>query len=188
MPYRYIAMIWFLGLFSSCAQKVYQKEDYTFYDKSFKLNASAALRTDGIYVVDHIWTDENGGTTKQPKEHRFYKFYTSGQCNLTLDPANEIKTKEDYINAVGKDFSIKKNTLFEGYYKLENNKIIIQSVVVPRKQFEYKYGYVDQDSLIIIKATNEGKGKFGDKYFTAYYKEYYVFVPLGIKNESEPQW
>jgi len=177
-----------MGLFSSCAQKVYQKEDYTFYDKAFKLDVSSGLRTDGVYVLDHIWTDENGGTTKQPKEHRFYKFYKGGQCNLTLEPSGEIKTKEEYISAVSKDFVSKKSTLFEGYYKLEKNKIVLQSVVVPRRQFEYKYGFVEQDNLIIVKATTEGKGKFEDKYFTHYYKEYYVFVPLGIKNEGQPQW
>lgn len=188
MLYRYVVITLFMGLFSSCAQKVYQKEDYTFYDKTFKLDASSGLRTDGVYVLDRIWTDENGGITKQPKEHRFYKFYEGGQCNLTLDPSGEIKTKEEYIAAVSKDFVIKKSTLFEGYYKLKDDRIVIQSVVVPRKQFEYKYGYVDHDSLIIVKATTEGSGKFDDSYFTAYYKEYYVFVPLAVKNVAQPQW
>jgi len=189
MLYRYIVvMILFLGIFSSCAQKVYKKEDYTFYDTSFRLHASSPLRTDGVYVLDRIWTDENGGTTKQPKDHCFYKFYIQGQCNLTLDPENSIKTKDDYRTAVSKNLSQRKNTLFEGYYKLENNRIILQSVVVPRRQFEYKYGYVENDSLVIVKVTTDGKGKFDDKYFTGYYKEYYVFVPLGIKNEAEPKW
>lgn len=45
-----------------------------------------------------------------------------------------------------------------------------------------------KDSLIIVKATSEGKGKFDDIYFTQTYKEFYVFVPLDIKNENDPQW
>lgn len=185
---RSVILLLFLGLFFACAKKIYQKNDYPFYDNTFKLDTSSALRTDGVYVLNHIWTDENGGTAKPPKEHRFYKFYKTGQCNLTLDLSHQIKTKEDYLNALSKDFLIKKNTLFEGYYKLENNKIVIQSIVVPRHQLDYKYGYVKKDSLIIVKSTSEGKGKFEDKYFTQTYKEFYVFVPLEIKNENDPQW
>ncbi len=186
--YRYLILIAFLGLFFSCTKKLYQKNDYTFYRENFKLDASSDLRTDGVYVLDRIWTDENGGTTKLPKEHVFYKFYETGQCNLTLDLSHQIKTNEDYLNVVYKDFSVKKNTLFEGYYKFESNKIVIQRAVVPRQQFEYKYGYIQKDSLIFVTATIDGKGKFDDKYFTETYKEFYVFKHLEIKNESNPQW
>ena len=186
--YSYCIVIMLLAFFYSCTPKIYKKSDYTFYDKTFNLNISSALRTDGIYVLDRIWTDENGETFKEPKEHRFYKFYTTGQCNLTLDLSNEIKTKEDYINVVNKDFLIERSTLFEGYYKLQDNKIVIQRAVVPRRQFEYRYGYVEENSLIIVKSTINGKGKFDDKYFTNYYKEFYVFVPLDIIKEGEPQW
>ena len=186
--FRIFIVLLFFGLFFSCSQKIYQKTDYPFYDSTFKLNASSALRTDGVYVLDHIWTDENGGTTKPPKEHRFYKFYATGQSNLTLDPSNEIKTKEQYLETLNGDYSIKNKTLFEGYYKLEKNKIVIQSVVVPRQQFEYKYGYLEKDTLIIVKSTTDGRGKFEDKNFTKTYKEYYVFMPLDIKNGKDPQW
>ena len=181
-------MILFLCLLFSCTKKIYQKSDYTFYDKTFILDVSSGLRTDGVYVLDQIWTDENGGTFKKPKEHRFYKFYQTGQSNLTIDPTHKITTKEEYINNLSKDFLPKKSILFEGYYKLTDNKIIIQSLVVPRQQFEYKYGYVEKDSLMLVASTTKGKGQFRDEYFAAVYKEYYVFVPLGIKNENEPQW
>lgn len=183
-----LCMLLFLGLYASCTPKIYQKNDYTFYDRTFRLDASSVLRTDGVYVLDHIWTEEHGGTVKSPKEHRFYKFYSTGQCNLTLDLSGDIKSKTQYGNSVSRDFTLKKSTLFEGYYKLDNNKIIIQSRVVPRRQFEYKYGYVEQDNLILVKTTTDGKGKFDDRYFTGTYKEYYVFMPLEIKKESEPQW
>ena len=187
MQFRFCCMLLLLGLFSSCAQKLYQKNYYSFYDEGFTISPGSAVRTDGVYVLDRIWTDENGGTTKQPKEHRFYKFYATGQSNLTLDPENSIKTDQDYITAVKKDFIKKDHTLFEGYFKQQGNKLIIQSVVVPRKQFEYKYGYVEGNNFVIVKSTHEGKGKFDDKYFTDYYKEYYVFHPLNII-EGTPQW
>ncbi|RUT72192.1 hypothetical protein D0817_00815 [Flavobacterium cupreum] len=186
--YNCLCMLFFLGLCASCTPKVYQKSDYTFYDRTFRLDASTVLRTDGVYVLDHIWTKENGGTVRQPKEHRFYKFYSTGQCNLTLDPSNEIKTKANYLTAINKDFTSKNSTLFEGYYKLENHRIIIQAVVVPRRQFEYKYGYSEQDTLVLVQTTTQGNGKFDDRYFTGAYKEYYVFLPLEIKEENEPQW
>lgn len=185
--YQVVFVIVFLELFFSCAKNIYQKDDFPFYDPAFKLAASSELKTNGVYVLDRIWTNENGGAYKQPKEHRFYKFYTTGQCNLTLDLSHQIKTNEDYGNAVNKDLLLK-NTLFEGYYKIENNKVVIQRRVVPRRQFEYLYGYIERDSLIIVKSTIEGKGKFHEKDFSQTYREYYIFLPLEIKNEKAPQW
>lgn len=185
---RNLFLILLLGILVSCSGKVYQKTDYTFYEKTFKLDKSSALRTDGVYVLDQIWTDENGGTFRKPKEHRFYKFYVTGQCNLTIDPTSEIATKEKYINSLSKDLLAKKERLFEGYYKLKDNKIVIQNRVVPRQQFEYKYGFIEKDSLMIVTSTSKGKGQFRDEYFISAYKEYYVFIALDIKNENEPQW
>lgn len=184
----WLFIIMFLLVFSSCSPKIYQKGDYTFYNKVFNLDNTSLLRTDGVYVLDRIWTDENGGTVKRPQNHLFYKFYKTGQCNLTVDLSNEIKTKKEYQNSISKDLEKQNNTLFQGYYKISEPKIIIQRRVIPRKLFEYKYGYVEKDTLIIVKSTIEGKGEFDTKYYTGYYKEYYVFVPLQIKNEGEPQW
>lgn len=184
---QYAFLIILLVLYS-CTHKVYTKQDYTIYNKAFKLDASATLRTDGVYVLESIWTNENGGQLKQSKDHRFYIFYPTGQCNLTLDPSFKIKTEKEYMEVINRDFVTQKNTLFQGYYKLSQNKIIIQSRVVPRQQFEYKYGYIKNDSLIIVKASTQGKGTFDEVNYTGYYKEYYVFRSLAIKNEKEPQW
>jgi len=187
VPYCIVLMILLL-IFSSCSPKIYQKEDYPFYNKSFHLDTSSALRTDGVYVLDHIWTDQNGGTVKKPENHIFYKFYKTGQCNLTVDLSNEIKTEKQYQNVINIDFDKQSSTLFQGYYKISEPKIIIQRRVTPRKLFEYKYGYLEKNTLIIVKSTIDGRGKFDDKYYTGYYKEYYVFVPLETKNEGQPQW
>ncbi|WP_433832572.1 hypothetical protein [Flavobacterium anhuiense] len=175
-------------LLNSCSEKIYQKEDYSFYNKTFKIDPSSLLRTDGIYILSSIWTNENGGVVKQTNDHCFYKFYSTGQCNLTLDPELKIKTDQDYVKAVEKDFLALQHTLFQGYYKLSDEKIIIQSRVLPRKQFEYKYGYVKKDSLIIVKAATHRKGTFDAVNYTDYYKEYYVFKSLPIDRTSEPQW
>jgi len=180
-----------LALFTSCAQQHLSRGDYSFFDKNFVLAPDSKLRTDGVYVLNKIWTDDNGGTEKKPDMHKFYKFYKTGQCNLTLDPENAIRTEQDYKTVVAKDVQAahKKATLFEAYYKLKEDKIIIQGIVYPVKQFEYKYGYLADNMLIIVKATREGSGKFDDKNFTDYYKEYYSFIPLELTGSAtDPNW
>jgi len=180
------------SLFFSCGQKHFSKSDYTFFDKNFVLTPESVLRTDGVYVLSNIWTDENGGTEKKPELHKFYKFYSTGQCNLILDPDKKIKTDQEYKDAVKQSTDGSKDkraTLFEAYYKLKEDKIIIQGIVHPVKQFEYKYGYIYKNTLVIVKATHEGKGKFEDKYFTDYYKEYYSFIALDSSEmNSSPNW
>lgn len=188
-------MILLFGLFS-CAQKLYVKDDYTLYDKNFLLQDNSLLKTNGIYVLESIWTQENGGTERKPneKEHMFYKFYKTGQVNLTVDLNNTIKTEQDYIERIKKDFEEynqgEKKTLFEGYYKLKENKIVIQRKVVPRRQFNYRYGYVEENKIIIVSSTHLGNGKFDDKHFTKFYRETYRFMPLTTeKTESlKPYW
>lgn len=184
----YGVVLFVLILFSSCAKEIYQKADYTFYDQNFKLDNSTSLRTDGVYELKSIWTDEDGGKLKQPEDHRFYKFYPTGQCNLTLDSSFKIKTEKDYADVISKDFVKQKRTLFQAYYKFSGDRIVIESRVVQRRQFAYKYGYVKNDSLIIVKAGTHGKGTFADSNFPSYYKEYYVFKPLALQNEKQPQW
>jgi hypothetical protein len=177
-----VCMLLILSLFTSCAQKHFSGADYTFYEKGFRLDPSSSLRADGIYILDRIWTDENGGTEEDANEHKFYKFYKTGQCNMILDLENKIKTEEHYVSAIQKDADQNKmGTLFEGYYKLQEDRIVIQRILHPVKQFEYKYGYVLKDTLVLVKSTIEGKGEFKDKFFTDYYKEYYVFKPLDNK-------
>lgn len=177
-----------LTLLASCGEVLYQKSDYSFYESSKVLDRNSVLKTDGVYVLNKIQTGKDGNITKQPKEHRFYKFYPGGQSNLFLDIENKIKTDQDYADAVSKDSLKKKKTLFEGYYKLRSPRIIIQDIITPRKQFNYHYGYLENNTLVIVKASHEGNGKFYDKNFTSYYKEYYVFKPLRELDHIIPQW
>lgn len=187
------SMMILVAFFSSCAQKRYVKQDYPFFDPNFVLPSNTLLRTDGVYVLKKIKTDENGGTEKEPKEQKFYKFYRGGQSNLILDLEHQLKNSTDYAHALIADYEARKlhpkATLFEGYYKLQDSRIIIQNYVTPRKQFTHYYGYIEKDKLIIVKA-HEGNGKFEDQNFTDYYKEYYFFVPLKDAKIEEiiPYW
>lgn len=182
-----IIMVIVLGLFFSCSTKHFTGKDYTFYDENFSLQPDAVLKTNGVYILESIWTDENGGTTKKPDTHTFYRFYTTGQCNMILDIDSMINTPEEYSAAVNAAASRGK-TLFESYYRLKQDKIVIQGLMAkPVKQFEYKYGFVKNNELIIVKSTIEGKGEFKDKYFTDYYREHYKFMPLDNLND-DPNW
>lgn len=177
--------------FFSCSKKMYVKEDYTLYEQDFKRNPISQLRTDGVYVLENIWTKDSG---RKPEEHIFYKFYEEGQVNITVDIGHQIKTEQEYIDSIKKHIAStnqpKFRTHFEGYYKMEGNKIVIQRVSSPRNLFVYYYGIVEKDKLIIVKETIDGKGKIEDKYFTDYYKETYRFLPLD-KSQIEnlkPGW
>lgn len=177
--------------FFSCSKKVYVKKDYTLYQENFQLPTDSNLRTDGVYVLESIWTKDS---EKEADEHIFYKFYKTGQSNLTVDLDHEIKTEQDYIKSIKNHIESTQNgdfkTHFESYYKVEGNKIVIQRVTIPRNLFTYNYGLLENDKLILVKETIDGKGKLDDKYFTDYYKATYKFLPLDkaqIEN-LKPGW
>lgn len=168
------------------------KADYSLYNPDFELVNTSPLRTDGVYVLVKIWTNQNGGTERVATERKIYKFYPGGQVNLILDPEHKLTTGEAYVQAFneGIEESKKKGsaTLFEGYYKIENDKMVLQRWVTPRKQFSYDYFLLEKDDIIIgISSTINGKGQIAAKYFTEYYKAYYSFIPTE-DNYSIPNW
>lgn len=170
---------------------MYVKDDYSFYKQNFQLPSDSKLRTDGVYVLDSIWTKDS---ERKATEHQFYKFFKTGQSNLTIDLDNEIRTKEQYISSIKNQVASSNKsdflTHFEGYFNLEKDKIVIQSVNVPRNVFNYNYGFLEEGKLILVKETISGNGKMDDKYFTDYYKATYIFLPLDNKQlkELNPGW
>lgn len=146
MRYLLLAVL----LVSCSTQKHYSQNDYSFYDAHF--TAAPNVRTDGVYI--------------NLKDSTAYKFYHTGQSNLILH------IDSNYVDAFNQR---RKSTLFEGYYKVKGDSIVIQSVSVPRRLFVYNYGFITPDSLIIVSETISGKGKFKDKYFTSKYRAYYGF-------------
>lgn len=181
----------FLFAFFSCSKKVYVKADYTLHDENFRLSESSNLRTDGVYVLDNIWTKDS---QRKASEHHFYKFYKDGQVNLTVDLDHEINSDQEYIESIKKQVAHSNSpnfkTHFEGYYNIAGNKIVLQRISMPRNIFTYNYGYVEDGKLILVKETIDGKGKIEDRYFIDYYKETYKFFPLD-KSQLEhlaPGW
>lgn len=177
--------------FFSCSKNVYVKNDYPFYQENFQLPPDSNLRTDGVYVLESIWSEN---AEKKPKEHLFYKFYKTGQSNLTVDLNHEINTEKEYIESIKNHVESTKatdfKTHFESYYSMEGNRLVIQRVTVPRNVFTYNYGLIENGKLILVKETIDGKGKLDDKYFTDYYKATYRFLPLDkaqIEN-LKPGW
>lgn len=178
--------------FFSCSKSMYVKQDYRLFEENFLLSPNAPLRTDGVYVLESVWNKDTG--ERKAEEHVFYKFYNTGQANLTVDLDNKINTNEAYLESVQKHVTSTNNggfkTHLEGYYRLQENKIVIERITVPRDVAVYSYGYVENGKLVIVSETIEGRGKFDDKYFTNNYKATYVFLPLD-KSKMEnlkPGW
>lgn len=185
-------MMLLVPLFFSCSKRTYVKKDYHLFEENFTLASEALLRTDGVYVLESIWSKDTG--VRKADEHIFYKFYNTGQANLTVDLDKKIKTGQDYLESVETHVASTNKSGFmthlEGYYRLQGNKIVIERITVPRDVEVYSYGYVENGKLIIVSETIEGKGKFNDKHFTDNYKATYVFMPLeksGFQN-LKPGW
>lgn len=172
----------------ACGTKHYQQSQYSFYNRTFTADSLYGLKTNGVYVLRSI---QSGDTTRQATTHQFYRFYPTGQSNLTLDAQHAISNASDYVNAIHRDSAYDgRGTLFEGYYRQQQHCIVIQEVTMPLRQFHYKYGYTHQDSLVIVRAGIEGKGRFKEAYFRSNYKEIYLFMPLPeLANDNyHPHW
>jgi len=178
--------------FFSCSKSMYTKQDYRLFEENFLLSPNTPLRTDGVYVLESVWNKDTG--ERKADEHIFYKFYNTGQANLTVDLDKSINTNQEYLESIKKHIASTNKggfkTHLEGYYHLEGNKIVIERITVPRDVAVYSYGYVENGKLVIVTETIEGKGKLNNKYFTDFYKATYVFLPLE-KSELEnlkPGW
>ncbi|MBA9072991.1 hypothetical protein GGR22_001117 [Flavobacterium gossypii] len=178
--------------FFSCSKSMYTKQDYRLFEENFLLSPNTPLRTDGVYVLESVWNKDTG--ERKADEHIFYKFYNTGQANLTVDLDKSINTSQEYLESIKKHIASTNKggfkTHLEGYYHLEGNKIVIERITVPRDVAVYSYGYVENGKLVIVTETIEGKGKLNNKYFTDFYKATYVFLPLE-KSELEnlkPGW
>jgi len=186
-------LIILLCLVCSCtSQKRYVGNDYSFYSKNFKLDSAAFLRTDGVYILDRTETDGTNETKKVHHDKKIYKFYPNGQVNMVLDSANELKSDDDYMKAFNSKInasSITKNaTLFEGYYRIQGNRMVIQFVNQPLRQFYYTYVYLAEKQMIIVKTTHVGRGKIKERYYNSSYKEPYRFKQTHVDGYLPPDW
>ena len=184
---------WFLyGILTflpSCGQKFYTKQQYSFYDEKFILETNSVLKTDGVYILEQVWSSNKIQNINR-KSSKVYKFYDSGHVNFSVQ--DSTISNQNYIKYVKEQIAIsnkKKNTLFEGYYKIKGDKIIIQNVNTPLRQFYYTYGFLEDNKLKIVKETIEGNGKFDDKFFTKFYVETYKFIKIeNLDSLDKPNW
>lgn len=196
MIMRHAATVTFLILgfmLQSCVnQKYYRKSDYSLYSKVPLKAVNSSLRTDGVYVLDCIVTDENGHRSETTKVTDIYKFYDAGQVNKILVMDGKPETPDEYIAAfserIAKRAKYQKATLFEGYFLQKGDSIVLQQVSAPTRQFYYSHGYIKQDSLIIVSQTHETSGKFAAKYYNTQYKAFYRFVFTGDSKYLTPDW
>ncbi|WP_295128843.1 hypothetical protein [uncultured Chitinophaga sp.] len=173
---KYVSLVLLIAL-SACSPKTYRTGDYSYYRKQFRLADSSFLRTDGVYIAAAVWTDDNP-TLRAPKEKKILQFFPGGQTNLFLDMGDSLKTEADFIGKIAARHKEQGATLFEGYYRIEGDRIAIQRVNNPLRQFNYAFGHIAQDSIVILKGGIEGRQPFADKNYPGIYKEYYIFMPL----------
>ena len=118
-----------------------------------------------------------------------YKFYKSGQVNFLL--TDTLQGNGGYLNAMKDQIEAGDvvRTLFQGYYKIYGDKIVIEQVNTVTTNFIYSYALVDHDTLTVVKKTIEGGGAFSADYFSGKSTLVYRFTP-DEKAESElsPNW
>ncbi|WP_445456827.1 hypothetical protein [Flavobacterium sp. HNIBRBA15423] len=187
-----IAYIILVFAFDSCSQKFYTKSDYSFYNENFELSEESLLKTNGVYVLESIWSSVDNKINIEKEKESLYIFHKTGQSNMIM--MSNTDSVPDYRKIIIDNYNrSKKNknigTLFQGYYQLKANKIIIENANSALRRFNYSYGYVENDKLIIVKPNSlQGDGKFEDKYFLQTYKETYVFVPVENLDSILPNW
>ncbi|WP_129715403.1 hypothetical protein [Pedobacter sp. SYP-B3415] len=159
----------------------YQQEDYPFYRQPDNGSSGALLRTDGVYVLQQ----RKGDTATYTKPGRMYKFYPGRQFNMVLGLADSAPA--DSILKVFNQEALKTRTLFQGYFKNQADRLILQNVHTARRQFNYHYAIIGKDRLIIKASTHQGRGKFSDKYFENGYTEVYHFREI-TGRFADPRW
>jgi len=187
-----IAMV-LIGTASCYPNKFYKNKDYSFYKADFSLPDTTSLRTDGVYILKSIWSQNNGPQrTVQADERMVLKFYSTGQVNLLLDTVDRAATEQfDYAGAFDSiiDASIQhgSRTLFQGYYKVQGDRLVVQQVNAALQQFHYTYFLIGKDGLVKVSATISGKGRTDDCHFPPYYRAYYTFTPVE-RAFATPNW
>ncbi|TCD00527.1 hypothetical protein [Pedobacter psychroterrae] len=173
-----LVLVW---LFAGCNfKKYYVRDDYSFYSKEFQLDKASLLQTDGVYLSD------------KKEVATIYKFYPTGQVNMLVDPNHELKTDNDYMKAFNRRISDPspsgRATLFEGYYRIKDDKVVIQFMNQPRRQFYYSYAYLTKGQLVIVKTTHIGRGKMDEKHYQTNYRAVYQFEPGSVNGYLPPNW
>ena len=171
-------MIW---LFTGCTfKKHYVRDDYSFYSKEFKLTDSSLIHTDGVYI------------SNKKEAKIIYKFYATGQVNMLVDLKKELQSENDYRDAFNRRISdassSKPTTLFEGYYRIKDDRLVIQFMNQPRGQFYYTYAILTKEQLSIVKTTHIGRGKMNDKHYHSTYRDVYRFEPASRNGYLLPNW
>lgn len=147
-------------------QKFYKHRNYSFYSPMQVNPGKFALRTDGVYLLDEIFTDGNGEQSKTASVTEIFKFYDGGQVNKVLSPKKSLTADEcvEVLNyRIAKRMKTSTPTMFERYYRQKNDSIVVQQMSTPTRQFYYTYGYVNNGALIIVSQTHVTSGKLAAK-------------------------
>ncbi|GAA5168755.1 hypothetical protein GCM10025770_29230 [Viridibacterium curvum] len=184
---KFLVVVTLQALLVSCSPyKYYVKSDFSFYAEGFLLE-SAVLRTDGVYVLDKVYTQRNGYVTDHSFKGyvHFYKFFKTGQQISYLVPEKEFGG--DYLRVVKEHAARAERgrTLFEGYYKLKDDRIILEGVNAALGNFHYSHGKIGDDRLEIISTASEGIKDFDERNLNYRVVHMYVFKPFNEPSYQE---
>ena len=155
-----------LGVLFSCnPYKFYTKKDFKFYQENFT-QTNPFPKTNGVYVLEKVWTKRDGyiNNYEYKNYHHFYKFFKTGQHNSYLIAKNDKPI--DFLEIIKKgteNYKEGERTLFQGYFKTQENYIILENVNASLSSFYYTHGKMKNDTLTIISTKVQDSKEFKEK-------------------------
>lgn len=179
--------------FISCnPYKYYTKKDFEFYQENFQ-QKGILPKTQGVYVLEKVWTKRNGyiNDHKYKDYIHFYKFFKTGQQNSYLIPKKEFNSSfSEIVTKEAQNYKNGDRTLFQGYYKLKKDYIILENVNSALNNFYYSHGKIENDTLTIISTENSSLKEFDESKLNFLVKHVYVFKSFNDPSyqDIKPNW
>lgn len=174
-------------LITACSPyKYYAKTDFSFYQEGFSLQSSLP-KTQGVYVLDKVYTKRYGYVADHQFKgySHFYKFFKTGQHNSYLVQDKDFDGNYQRIVQEAKTGREGGRTLFQGYYKLQSDHIILEGVNAALGKFHYTHGKIYEDRLEIISTGSDDVAHFDAGSFNYLSVYTYVFKPFDIENYQD---
>jgi hypothetical protein len=170
--------------------KYYVKKDFQFYSEGF-FQKGLLPKTQGVYVLEQVFSKGDGHIAdhKFKGYTHFYKFFKTGQQNSYLVAEKDFDG--NYLGLVRHEAATwQGRTLFQGYYKLKEDHIILEGVNAALGKFYYTHGRISDDRLEIISTVNADVKNFDESKLNYLVIYTYVFKPFDEQGyqEVEVDW
>lgn len=183
-----ILTLWMLSICCvACSPyKYYAKNDFQFYREGF-IQEGSLPRTQGVYVLDKVYTKRDGYITdhKFKTYTHFYKFFKTGQHNAWLVPTEKFDGNYSAFVRNQTSSPVRSGTLFQGYFKLKDDHIILENVNAALGKLYYTHGKISEDHLEIISTVNDNIKDFDESKLNYLVIYTYVFKPFDEPDYQE---